>query len=85
MATINIYHIIEQASQCGQQTVEVWSNSLQWAIEQLYIPHSTNEQCCAVIHEDNMTTYIFPEEKLEIIHETEYRVFAKWTHFRGLY
>lgn len=84
--TINIYHIIEEAgASCDQQTCEVWTTSLQWAIEQVYIPSSTHERCSAVIHEDGRTTYIFPSEKLEITHITEYRVFAKWTHFGGLY
>lgn len=84
--TINIYHITECVTKsCDQQTVEVWSSSLQWAIEQVYIPHSTHEQCSAIIHEDGRTTYIFPSEKLEITHVTENRVFAKWTHFGGLY
>lgn len=84
MATINIYHIIEQAGQCGQQTAEVHAVSLDEAL-QVYIDHSIADPCHAIIREDSMTTYIFPDEKLEIIHETEYRVFAKWTSFKGLY
>jgi hypothetical protein len=84
MATINIYHITEQAGQCGQQTVEVHAESLDKAL-QVYIYYSVADSCHAIIREDNMTTYIFPDEKLEIIHETEYRVFAKWTSFKGLY
>lgn len=84
MATINIYHIIEQAGQCGQQTAEIHAESLDKAL-QVYIYYSVADQCHAIIREDNMTTYIFPDEKLEIIHETEYRVFAKWTSFKGLY
>lgn len=81
---INIYHIIEQAGVCGQQTVEAHKATLEEALE-TYIEFSTTEACSAIIREDGRTTYIFPSEKLEVTHVDEFRVFAKWTHFKGLY
>jgi hypothetical protein len=80
---MKVYHIIEIVPQ-DQQTVEIHADSQERAM-QVYLEYSTNDPLLSVRRHGNCTTWNYADEVCKMTAQTEYLVFARWTHKRGLY
>ncbi len=80
---MKVYHIIEVVTH-DQQTVEVYADNQEQAI-QIYLEHSTHDPLVTVHRLDNRATWEYEDEVCVMTAQTEYLVFARWTHKRGLY
>ena len=82
---MKIFHIIEEASTCGQQIIEVHAENTEKALA-VYFQFSQAEAAKPTATTNgNVTIYDFGEETCTITKVDECRMFAKWTHKMGLY
>ena len=79
---LKVFHIIEETA--DQQVVEIHAPSASDAIS-LYLRHSTHEQWDSIEQNGHKVIWNFPSEYCIMHAQTEYLIFAKWTHKKGLY
>jgi hypothetical protein len=79
---IKVYHIIEETN--DQQVVEIHAPSASEAVA-IYLAHSTHEHWTSIERNGYNIIWNFPSEYCVMTTHTEYLVFAKWVHKKGLY